>query len=292
METINMKAQCSQRCRRLTQASRCRVAQPRLFRRLPSPCLRPTLCRTAATDALTFEELLAAGEASTPSTAPRPQRPQQPDSSRRQQQQQQQQQQQRSYPPRQQRSYQPPPQRGPEGGSSTDEEGDAVPLESHSLKVHPGQVVLGRVINATPRGAKVLLLDGSDVMAYMPVKEAPYHMREADEEDVWTKGRDEQEPCLPVGLVREFRVVAIQSGGQGGVRANQPLLSARELDQDLMWRRASQVLQVCMEGKESLRVRVDGVNSGGLTSRLTGLNLFVPVGQLEKRPGGEWWSEE
>ncbi len=39
-------------------------------------------------------------------------------------------------------------------------------------------------------------------------------------------------------------------------------------------------------------MRVDGVNSGGLPSRLTGLNLFVPVGQLEKRPGGEWWSEE
>ena len=25
----------------------------------------------------------------------------------------------------------------------------------------------------------------------MPVKEAPYHMRESDEEDVWAKGRDE-----------------------------------------------------------------------------------------------------
>ena len=97
-------------------------------------------------------------QASTPSTAPRPQRPQQHDNSRRQQ---------RSFQPRQQRSYQQQqPQQRPEGGSSTDEDGDdAVPLESHSLKVRPGEVELGRVVNATPRGAKVLLLDGSDVKA-------------------------------------------------------------------------------------------------------------------------------
>ena len=61
METLNMAAQCSQHPR-LQRASRCRVAQPRPFRSLPSHCLRPTFCRTAATDALTFEELLAAGE--------------------------------------------------------------------------------------------------------------------------------------------------------------------------------------------------------------------------------------
>lgn len=39
-------------------------------------------------------------------------------------------------------------------------------------------------------------------------------------------------------------------------------------------------------------MRIDGANSGGITSRLTGLSLFVPVSQLEKREGGEWWSEE
>ena len=39
-------------------------------------------------------------------------------------------------------------------------------------------------------------------------------------------------------------------------------------------------------------MRIDGANSGGITSRLGGLALFVPVSQLEKKDGGKWWSAE
>lgn len=51
-----------------------------------------------------------------------------------------------------------------------------------------------------------------------------------------------------MGLTRPFRVVAIQSDPSGsGIRQGQPLLSAREVDQELMWRRAAQIMQVCVE---------------------------------------------
>lgn len=44
--------------------------------------------------------------------------------------------------------------------------------------------------------------------------------------------------------------------------------------------------------KENVSAKVDGANTGGLTSRLTGLNLFIPVSQLEKQGSGDWWTEE
>lgn len=37
---------------------------------------------------------------------------------------------------------------------------------------------------------------------------------------------------------------------------------------------------------------MEGANNGGLLSRLTGLSLFVPVSQLEKRSGNKWWTEQ
>jgi hypothetical protein len=60
---------------------------------------------------------------------------------------------------------QPPPQQQPSAQPSSQQKEQPLQLESHSLKVKPGSVVLGRVVNATPKGAKVLLLDGSEATA-------------------------------------------------------------------------------------------------------------------------------
>lgn len=37
---------------------------------------------------------------------------------------------------------------------------------------------------------------------------------------------------------------------------------------------------------------VEGANNGGLLSRLNGLQLFVPVSQLERKGQNEWWTEQ
>lgn len=55
-----------------------------------------------------------------------------------------------------------------------------------------------------------------------------------------------QGPCLPLGLVREFRVVAIHSDPSRNIEG-QLVLSAREVDQDVMWQRAGQIMDVCVE---------------------------------------------
>lgn len=51
-------------------------------------------------------------------------------------------------------------------------------------------------------------------------------------------------------------------------------------------------LVLLLQAKENFRVRVESANAGGLVSKLNGLSLFIPVSQLEKRPGGEWWTEQ
>lgn len=48
------------------------------------------------------------------------------------------------------------------------------------------------------------------------------------------------------------------------------------------------MLQEC----ENFRVKVQGVNSGGLLARVEGLQLFVPVSQLQRVDDNDWWSEE
>ena len=70
----------------------------------------------------------------------------------------------------------------------------------------------------------------------------------------------------------------LQYGGRG------PLLSARLVDLDLLWGRAEQLLAACTAGKETLRVTFHDINEGGLISRLLGLQLFLPLSQLQKDP--------
>ena len=47
-----------------------------------------------------------------------------------------------------------------------------------------------------------------------------------------------------------------------------------------------------MQHKENLRITVEGANNGGLLSRISGLSLFVPVSQLERKGNNEWWTEQ
>ncbi|KAL4854066.1 30S ribosomal protein S1 [Chlorella vulgaris] len=149
-----------------------------------------------------------------------------------------------------------------------------------------GAQVVGTVLWAGPKGAKVLL--PNDVVGFMPLREAPFTIRDASEDRLASEVRET--PCLPKGLVRPFRILNVPAN-PGGTPLG-PLLSARLCDLDVLWQRASQLCDVSIQHKENLMVTIEGANNGGLLSRLNGLSLFVPVSQLEKKGHNEWWTEK
>jgi hypothetical protein len=68
-------------------------------------------------------------------------------------------------------------------------------------------------------------------------------------------------------------------GGKG------PLLSASDADYDLAWSRAQQAFELCRSHAETLTVRVEGHNAGGLLAPLLGLKAFIPFSAIDKAPG-------
>lgn len=157
-----------------------------------------------------------------------------------------------------------------------------------AASLEEGADVVGTVLWAGPKGAKVLLPD--DSVGFMPSREAPFVIRDAlDDRAAQPMSRDS--PCLPKGLTRTFKVINVPSK-TGPKPQTGPLLSARLCDLDVLWQRAAQLCEVSVQHKENLRVLIEGANNGGLLSRLNGLALFVPVSQLEKRGHNEWWTEQ
>ncbi|KFM24625.1 30S ribosomal protein S1, chloroplastic [Auxenochlorella protothecoides] len=61
-----------------------------------------------------------------------------------------------------------------------------------------------------------------------------------------------------------------------------PLLSAFLHDRRTMWHRGWQLQSCNREDRENVMMRVEGVNGGGLVSRVCGLPIFVPYSQLHK----------
>lgn len=150
-----------------------------------------------------------------------------------------------------------------------------------------GDRVVGKIIFSNNVGAKVRIFDNdTNVVGWLPASEVPYVLRPAPNTDPQP---GPNQPCVPKGLVREFEVMRHQ-GGREGFRG--PLLSARSMDWDMLWRRAEQLLEVARSDGENLTVRILDVNSGGLLAHTNGLRLFIPVSHLERTGPNDWWSEE
>lgn len=173
-------------------------------------------------------------------------------------------------------------------GSS--KEAVVVPPEDRWFRV--GDVVAGKVMWANNRGARVQLVAEPRILAYMPVKEGPYVIKGPTDEVDFMKTiseRGAEQGCVPIGLIREFQVLKVPADMQYDGRG--PLLSARLVDQDLLWGRAEQLMGACTEDHENVRVMFRDANEGGLMTRLGGLQLFLPASLLVK-PSGEFLSAE
>lgn len=148
-----------------------------------------------------------------------------------------------------------------------------------------GDVVVGTVVWANNRGARIQLFADPGIIAYMPNKESPYLIKSPTEESTYLSrlaNDDSHERCIPVGITREFQVLKVpvdmSYNGLG------PLLSARLVDLDLLWGRAEQLLAACTVDRENLRVVFHEGTEGGIVTRLGGLPLFLPASFLIKDP--------
>lgn len=170
-----------------------------------------------------------------------------------------------------------------EQGPGNHLKGGVRPRRNMDNGVSVGERVVGRVVWANEHGAKVEIMD-SMVTGYMPANEAPC-MVSNENDELMSPTPAPGQPCVPVGLTREFEVVRNDS-------KRGPRLSARSLDWDLLWYRARQLYEASRQERENVRIKVVDVNTGGLLARAGGLQLFVPVSQLVREEGNTWWSEE
>ncbi|KAA6425999.1 MAG: 30S ribosomal S1 [Trebouxia sp. A1-2] len=155
----------------------------------------------------------------------------------------------------------------------------------------PGQTVIAKVVYSNPNGFKVEMLDDPRVGGWCPVKEAPYVLRERQDDlklqpDDLTKLTID---IMPIGTVREFRIMktpqALSYHGVG------PMVSARVHDLDTLWARTFQLFDLCTKDKETFTVTVLDVNQGGLICRCQSLQAFIPISQLN-RERDTWLSPE
>jgi len=162
------------------------------------------------------------------------------------------------------------------------EVGDIIP----SVPFDVGDVVQGKVVFSNDNGARVEVLCGQPgVIGYMKFGAGP-HSINAVERDFSDAGPFR----IPRGLVRDFHVVNIPDEmRENGVG---PLLSAKALDDKLLWRRLAQMKDSSRTNSAVYSVEVSGANKGGVRSRLQGQGLFIPYSFLPKCPGAPRWSEE
>jgi small subunit ribosomal protein S1 len=128
-------------------------------------------------------------------------------------------------------------------------------LEAETVSFEKGTVIKGKVFSHDTNGAYIDIKGKS--LAFVSI------------EDV---GSD-LETLLPIGEDFDF-LVAREQDADGQVT-----LSRRQLQIKYAWDKIADI----QEGKESISVRVTGVNKGGVTVDFQGLRGFIPKSQLSER---------
>lgn len=155
----------------------------------------------------------------------------------------------------------------------------------------PGRTVVAKVVYSNPNGFKVEMLRDSRIGGWCPVKEAPYILREKEDDlkmaaDSLSKLTSD---IMAIGTIREFRILKTPAGlSYYGVG---PMVSARVHDLDVLWSRTQQLFDACSRDKEIFTVQVLDVNQGGLICRCQSLQAFIPISQLN-RERDSWLSTE
>jgi small subunit ribosomal protein S1 len=131
-------------------------------------------------------------------------------------------------------------------------------LDQHDFAFEVGQTVLGKIASYGSDGAYIDI--GGKSAALLPVREV-------------SLGADQKlEELLPVQTEREFMII------RGQDENGQIILSLRQLEIKAFWEK----LQAFDPG-QTLRVRVNGTNKGGLTANVKGIKAFIPRSHVVQR---------
>lgn len=132
-------------------------------------------------------------------------------------------------------------------------------LEQHDYHFQKGQVVRGKVYQYESDGAYVDI--GGKSAAFLPLNEAAL------------KPVTNLAQLLPLQTEQEFIIIQEQDA------EGQVTLSRRQLEIKLIWEDLAQM----QESSQSVQVRVNGVNKGGVTVEVKGLRGFIPRSHLVER---------
>ncbi len=132
-------------------------------------------------------------------------------------------------------------------------------LDAHDYQFQPGAVVTGKVLEHASEGAYIDI--GGKSLAFLPLREAALD-RITD--------REELAELLPVNAEEDFLIIRDQN------KEGQVTLSRRRLHLQRTWSHLAQL----KADNQSLPVRVQSTNRGGVLVNVQGLRGFIPRSQL------------
>lgn len=135
----------------------------------------------------------------------------------------------------------------------------ALALEQHDYQFQKGQVVRGKVLQYESDGAYVDI--GGKSTAFVPLMEASF------------KPVTDLSVVLPLHEEQDFLIIRDQDA------EGQVTLSRRQLEIQQIWVRLVEM----QENSQTVQVRVNGVNKGGVTVDVQGLRGFIPRSHLVER---------
>lgn len=135
----------------------------------------------------------------------------------------------------------------------------ALALEKHDYQFQKGQVVRGKVFQYESDGAYVDI--GGKSAAFVPLMEASF------------KPVTDLSVVLPLQEEQDFLIIRDQDA------EGQVTLSRRQLEIQQIWVRLVEM----QENSQTVQVRVNGVNKGGVTVDVQGLRGFIPRSHLVER---------
>lgn len=146
-------------------------------------------------------------------------------------------------------------------------------------------IAYGYMKKATKGGVIVEMLSESDnVEGFLPWQEAPLSINKK------VKKHETMKELMPLGLKREFSISEINGeNAEEGEEHRGIVLSARDIDKEMLWKRMEQIFSQCTYEKENFSVVINGANKGGLTAYIAGYPVFIPISQLQKREDGKMW---
>uniref|UniRef100_A0A061QV27 30s ribosomal protein s1 n=1 Tax=Tetraselmis sp. GSL018 TaxID=582737 RepID=A0A061QV27_9CHLO len=167
---------------------------------------------------------------------------------------------------------------------ATTQRKDAIPKEViEEVPFQVGDVVVGEVLYGNDKGSRIKIIGDIDgLIGYVSSSYGPC-----------------LEPCdantaplarLPRGYKREFKIANIPERME--VNGMGPLLSARPIDEEIIWQRLEQMKEASQKDLATYNVRILRSNKGGVLSSMMGIELFIPYSKLLRPQGTSRWNEE